>query len=227
MKKNNFKTFIEPNYSIFLAGAERNVGPVQLTMLPGREKSTISAAEIKRLSYIVCKDICISKDNISYIELDFLKKLFKVNQSEIANLFGIDRSTVSKWKDRNALFNNADTLLLKKYFSDRLKKNIKENNSLSKHLVGAISNYAIVHALSGVEEDSSNCLSVVDRIVLEKLVECIYSLPLAPSARFDASGYHDLIIKTVVEEDEYEDNQYNDVMDDFSGFEEFKKTGSY
>ncbi|MGZ3807316.1 MAG: helix-turn-helix domain-containing protein [Bacteriovorax sp.] len=150
---------IKKNYTMMMAGKERVFSVVKLTESRTGKGFILSHSELERISFLVCKEICFSKDLVTLEELEFLRNLFELNQNEVASGIGVKESTLSKWKinKKDNGFDLMESIAIKAYFTNKLAAKIEIPNLFDSSImlnifIGELINNFNNHSTSSFEK---------------------------------------------------------------------------
>jgi predicted DNA-binding protein (UPF0251 family) len=107
------------NYPYQAAGRTWTVPELRLSSLPDGS-AAISEDEIQRIHRAIANEICGGKASLTMNELEFLCDVTETTFSDVADALQIHRSTVTRWRKAGQVPKSVMSLVLKKWFWNRL-----------------------------------------------------------------------------------------------------------
>lgn len=212
------ETKVEKNYKIMIAGRERIIPYIILVKSRFDGGFNIQDNEFRRISFIVSKEICFSKEVLNLEELEFLRNTFKLNQYEVAEVLGVTNSALSKWKiskKENGL-NITESFLLKNFFKEKL---IKETEKIGQNkLLLEIIIYEIKGNLIQKDKIDMDSIKNIEKIIIDNLISSEFDINMP-------SRWTEKIIKNSQKYDfEPSDYKISDKKEDIDYSEEYLET---
>jgi predicted DNA-binding protein (UPF0251 family) len=123
------KTKIKRNYPYHAAGRTWTVPQLRLTSLPDGTVG-ISQEELDRIHRAIANEICGDDSSLTMDELEFLCDVTDTSFVEVADALSIHKSTVTRWRKTGEVPKSVMSLVLKKWFWNRLFGESLENEAV-------------------------------------------------------------------------------------------------
>jgi hypothetical protein len=153
MEKNGtFKTKVEENYSMLIAGRTWVFQKVTFTEIKGH--LTINAIVLEELHKAVANKICGEDTSLNVEEFNFLCNLSDSSYTAVSEYLGISKSAISKWVEKDGfLIDLTYSRALKKYFWNLIFSEINRRNCTPAEELKGMSERAVrEHAARTVQE---------------------------------------------------------------------------
>lgn len=124
------------DYPYQAAGSTWLVPVLHLTVFDDGEEG-ISQAEIDRIHRAVANEICGESDRLTFEELEFLCDLAEVTLADVARALEVHRSTVTRWRDGNAVPTGLTAMAVRRFFWFRIFGDKVHGKSIPLDLAGS------------------------------------------------------------------------------------------
>lgn len=109
------KTKLLKDYKYPAAGHLWLVPEIRVTIFDDGEEA-IAIPEFERIHRAVANEICGAPEPLTFEELEFLCDITDTSLAEAARIVGVHRSTVTKWRDAEAVSRGIYSAALKRFF---------------------------------------------------------------------------------------------------------------
>lgn len=107
------------DYEFHAAGRVWRVPSLKLTVMPDGTRG-ISQVEIDRVHTAIANEICGASGPMTFDELEFLCEVTSSPFTEVADLLGLHKSTLSRWRQTGSVPKRVYGYFLRKHFWFRL-----------------------------------------------------------------------------------------------------------
>lgn len=104
-----------PDYDYHAAGRVWRLPSLTLTVLPDGERA-ISQVEIDRIHTAIANELCGAPGSMTFEELEFLCDVTMTPFNQVAELLGLHKSTLSRWRQAGAVPREVYSNFLRKHF---------------------------------------------------------------------------------------------------------------